>query len=282
MRYGIYAPNFGEYGDAATLATLARESEEAGWDGFFIWDTVVFDPAWAVPIVDPWIALTAIATATERLVFGPLVTPPARQRPWIVARQAASLDVLSNGRFVLGVGLGEPPTDFSQFGEDADRRVRAAKLDEALAIIDGLWSGEPFGFMGTHFQVHETTFVPRPVQRPRIPIWVAGGWPRQAPFRRAARWDGVFPLRAGSVGPEDWMLSPDEIREMGALIAGLRQSDRPFEVVVGGETSGGDASGSGDPAAYAAAGATWWLEAIHGMRGALDDMRARIRRGPPR
>src|SRR5450755_566714 len=71
-------------------------------------------------------------------------------------------------------------------------RVRAEKLDEGLAILVGLWSGEVFSHHGRYYTVDETVFRPRPLQRPRIPIWVAGRWPARPPFRRAARWDGVF------------------------------------------------------------------------------------------
>ena len=175
MRYGISIPNFGDWADPRTMVGLARDAEAAGWDGFFLWDHIRFT-ATPVPVQDPWVLLSAIAAHTERLILGPMVTPLPRRRPWVVARQAVSLDHLSNGRVLLGIGIGEPvDLEYAAFGEDPDRKVRAEKLDEALAIIAGLWSGEEFSFTGVHYRLEPMRFAPRPVQQPRIPIIVAGG-----------------------------------------------------------------------------------------------------------
>jgi alkanesulfonate monooxygenase SsuD/methylene tetrahydromethanopterin reductase-like flavin-dependent oxidoreductase (luciferase family) len=193
VKFGISLPNFGSFGDLALLRDLAREAEERGWDGFFLWDHI----NWArQPTLDPWIALAAIATATSRICIGTMVTPLARRRPWIVARQAVTLDHLSRGRVILGVGLGFPAdTEYAALGEDPDDHVRAEKLDESLTIIDGLWSGEPFSFSGKHYRIEETTFLPRPLQRPRIPIWspACGRHAR----RFAARLAGMARFRSG-------------------------------------------------------------------------------------
>ena len=105
MKFAIYVPNFGPFGNARVLADLAREAESAGWDGFFIWDHVIWSSPEEQPVVEPWVALTAIAMATERIRIGPIITPLPRRRPWQVARQAASLDQLSGGRLILGVGV---------------------------------------------------------------------------------------------------------------------------------------------------------------------------------
>jgi predicted enzyme related to lactoylglutathione lyase len=196
MRFGVYVPNFGEYADPERLLELARDAESARWEGFFLYDHIVPDAHGCRPddaIVDPWIALAAIAAVTERIRLGPLVTALARRRPWKLAREVASLDHLSRGRVVLGVGLGGRPA-FESFGEEADERVRAQKLDEALEILVRLWSAEPTRFEGRHLRVNGVRFLPAPLQRPRPPVWVAGIWPGGAPFRRAARFDGVFPL----------------------------------------------------------------------------------------
>lgn len=282
MRFGINVPNFGEYGNPRLLAVLAREAEEAGWDGFFVWDHIqFFDPSAPVPVVDPWIALAAVATATERIRFGPMVTPLARRRPWQVAREAASLDQLSGGRLILGVGLGGlPAEEFAAFGEEADARVRAQKLDEGLAILAGLWTGELFSFQGEHYRVAETRFQPTPVQSPRIPIWVGGSWPNKAPMRRAARWDGAFPASNENNGMA--LLSVDEVRDIAAYVAAHRTAEGPFDLVIGGETPGDDpAQATALLAPYAEAGVTWWQEMLHGFRGPLAAMRARIAQGPP-
>ena len=133
MHYGIYTPNFGDDLDVRSLATLAQEAEESGWDGFFLWDHILYRANPPVKMVDPWIALTAIAMVTERIRIGTTVTPLARRHPWKLARETVSLDHLSIGRLTLGVGLGDPSTtEFAQFGEESDNRIRAAKLDEDL------------------------------------------------------------------------------------------------------------------------------------------------------
>ena len=283
MQFGIHVPNFGDYGDARTLAELAREAEDAGWDGFFLWDHLqFFDPSQRVPVVDPWIALSAIAIATHRIRLGPLITPIARRRPWKLSRETTSLDHLSGGRLILGVGLGNPPeSDFAAFGEPSDPRVRAGMLDEGLAVLTGLWQGEPFSYKGQFFQVRDALFLPVPLQRPRIPIWVGGLWPHRAPFRRAARWDGVFPTDATSGGMR--LLDPEQVEQVSRYVAGHRPSAQPFDLILSGATPGDDPGHSGDIVApYAAAGATWWLEPLHGFRGPLEAMRVRIRQGAPR
>jgi alkanesulfonate monooxygenase SsuD/methylene tetrahydromethanopterin reductase-like flavin-dependent oxidoreductase (luciferase family) len=202
MRYAVNVPNFEDYSDVRTVAALAADAEAAGWDGFFVWDHLAFVKAWRLRIADPWVLLTGVALATERLRLGPMVTPLPRRRPWKLARETVTLDRLSGGRLVLGVGLGEPPEDeYGSFGEPTDPVVRAAMLDEGLEVLTRLWSGETVSFAGRHYRVDEVAFRPTPVQRPRIPIWVAGAWPRPGPLRRAARFDGSCPLK---VGPDGW------------------------------------------------------------------------------
>jgi alkanesulfonate monooxygenase SsuD/methylene tetrahydromethanopterin reductase-like flavin-dependent oxidoreductase (luciferase family) len=284
VKFAIDVPNFGDYSDARALAELARETEDAGWDGFFVWDHVVFDGNGRTPVADPWVALAAIAAATDRIRLGPMVTPLSRRRPWQVARQAVTLDHLSGGRLTLGVGLGHPPdADFQAFGEVSDDRARARRLDEALEVLAGLWTGEPFSYGSEHFRVSDVTFLPGPVQSPRIPIWVAGVWPGKAPFRRAARWDGTFPIKIGGGGfPE--ALSPEDVRAVHSYVACRREDAAPFDVVIGGVTPGDDPAKATDiVASRAEAGATWWMEEIiNPWRGPLDELRERVRRGPPR
>lgn len=284
MKYAISIPNFGDWADPRAMVELAREAETAGWDGLFLWDHIRFSAA-PLPVHDPWVLLAAIATATERLTIGPMVTPLPRRRPWVVARQAVSIDHLSGGRMMLGVGLGEPiDVELGAFGEPTDLRVLAARLDEALAILDGLWSGEEFSFDGQHYRLAPMTFLPRPVQRPRIPIIVAGYWPHRGPIRRAARWDGMnalFPYPT-----EGW---EEKARALVAELRSLRADpDAPFEYFDGGHTPEGD----DDPALSADIGATWWIESLDPWRfgwdgtaagwPAAEPMRERVRQGPPR
>lgn len=276
MQLAVNIPNFGDYADPRVVAELAADAEEAGWDGFFVWDhLLVWD---GNPVGDPWVQLAAAAAATERVRLGPMVTPLPRRRPWIVARQAVSLDQLSGGRLVLGVGLGSPPdTEFSAFDEESDDRIRADKLDEGLAVITGMWSGKPFAFDGDHFRLEEHTFLPAPVQQPRIPIWVAASWPRRRPLRRAARFDGVVPLvltDAGLRWPE-----PAEAAVMAGEFARLRNGLPPGDVAVVVPLTGDVEL----VAAYGAAGATW-LQLGPDPSGAEDAarFRGRVREGPPR
>jgi alkanesulfonate monooxygenase SsuD/methylene tetrahydromethanopterin reductase-like flavin-dependent oxidoreductase (luciferase family) len=281
MQYGLNLPNFGTFADPRVVVDLAREAEDAGWDGFFVWDHILGDREWRIPVADPWVLLSAVAARTERIRLGPMVTPLPRRRPWKVARESVTLDHLSGGRLILGVGLGHPPdAEYAQFGEEPDARIRAEKLDEALAVLVGLWSGEPFGYEGRHYHVTEgTVFLPRPVQQPRIPIWVASMSASRAPLRRAARFDGVAP----ELAEPPWELSPAQLIELRAVIDSQRTADGPFDVAVRGETPVGDhAHGIEIVSRLAEAGATWWEESISDWRGDLGACRARVRQGPPR
>ena len=285
MRFAIDIPNFGAFADPQLTADVAREAEAAGWDAVWVWDHIMRDPA--DPHADPYILLAAIALATSRIRLGPMVTPLARRRPWHVAREAVTLDHLSGGRLTLGVGAGSRTHEFASFGDPGELRDRAAILDEGLAIIEGLWSGRPFSFAGEHFNLTEATFLPVPLQRPRIPIWVAATWPVRAPLRRAARWDGVWPLRRAPDGTSV-PLTPEDIRGVREAIdqeraAAGRDPNEPFDILVAGITPGDDSAAAAATAReFADAGATWWTERINPVRGSLDQMRDRVRQGPPR
>jgi alkanesulfonate monooxygenase SsuD/methylene tetrahydromethanopterin reductase-like flavin-dependent oxidoreductase (luciferase family) len=179
-RHAIFIAPFEELSNPRLVAGLAAETESAGWDGFFVWDHVAYR-APVRALADPWVTLAAAAMATERVTLGPLVTPLARRRPHQLARETVSLDRLSGGRLVLGVGLGSQRTgefDPARFGEEGDQRARARLLDDGLERLQGFWDGE---------------FEPRPVHG-RIPIWVAAHWPHRRPLRRAARFQGLFPI----------------------------------------------------------------------------------------
>jgi alkanesulfonate monooxygenase SsuD/methylene tetrahydromethanopterin reductase-like flavin-dependent oxidoreductase (luciferase family) len=281
MRYAVNVPNFEDYGDVRTVAALAADAEAAGWDGFFVWDHLAFVKAWKLRIADPWLLLAGVALATERLRLGPMVTPLARRRPWKVARETVTLDRLSGGRLVLGVGLGEPAQDeFGSFGEPTDPKVRAAMLDEALEVLTRLWSGETVSFAGRHYRVDEVAFQPTPAQRPRIPIWVAGAWPRRGPLRRAARFDGSAPLKVDDQG-ELVPLDADDVRGLLAVVGELRQGDGPFDLLVGGISPEDPAAARDQLAELAEAGVTWWQETVDPRQTDLAAFRRRVRQGPP-
>jgi alkanesulfonate monooxygenase SsuD/methylene tetrahydromethanopterin reductase-like flavin-dependent oxidoreductase (luciferase family) len=229
-RRGIFVAPFEELSEPALVAELAARAEERGWDGFFVWDHIAYrEPVRA--LADPWVTLAAVAVATRRLVLGPLVTPLARRRPHQLARETVTLDRLSRGRLVLGVGLGSDRTgefDPDRFGEEGDARARARLLDERLGQLLAYWDGE---------------FEPTPVQRPRIPVWVAVRWPHRRPLRRAARFDGMFPID---------LPGPEALAEYAGELRALRESRGRFDFVV--ENPPGT-----DPAPWIAAGATWCL-----------------------
>jgi len=284
MQYGIYLPNFGPYGDARVLAGLARDAENAGWDGFFLWDHVA---GYSLPFVDPWVALTAVALNTQRIRIGTTVTPLPRRRPWKLARETVSLDHLSGGRLTLSVGIGLGQAEWDDLGEETDLKKRGAMLDEALDVLVGLWSGEPFSYAGQHYHVAQAHFLPKPLQQPRIPIWVGGFWPNKAPFRRAAKWDGMFPLFQTDDEAEELA----QLEKAVAYVKARRPQDQPFDVLCVGMTPGAEpARAVATVEHYLQRGATWWMEMIAPFMGGkgLDDaewpveaMRERVLQGPP-
>ena len=278
IKFGLYMPNFGEsLGNARIMAELAADAEKAGWDGFFIWDHIIIDSDSPLPMVDPWVALTAVAMNTKKIRFGTTITPLPRRRPWKLARETVTLDQLSGGRLILGIGLGASH-DFAAFGEETDPKTRAGKLDEGLEILTGLWKEKVFDYDGQYYKLNQVKFLPKPVQSPRIPIWVAGTWPNKAPFQRAARWDGIIPLKAGF---EEVFLTPDDFKNILEYIKKFNPNLRAFDVVCIGVTLEEDPEKDLEKIkSYINAGGNWWLEYIDEWRGSLKEIREIIRNGP--
>lgn len=271
-RYAIEIVPFGEFGDPRVVKDLAVAAESAGWDGLFVWDHLAY--VWGMPGGDPWVTLSAAATVTRRLRLGTDVTPLPRRRPQTLALTLATLDVLSGGRMILGAGLGGTSAEFTAFGESDDARIRAAKLDEALTILDGWMAGETVTFHGTHYTVDGVALNPLPAQRPRVPIWI-GGQSKPA-LRRAARWDGWV---IGAINEQGEMTkSPEALAEQIAYIRQHRATDASFDVAMSGYSAPADRAMVSE---YAAAGMTWWLETLFGLRGSVADNKARILAGPP-
>ena len=267
VRSGLFVPLFDELANPLAVARLAAEAEEAGWDGFFVWDHVRWRPP-VVDVADPWITLAAMACATEHIRLGPMVTPLARRRPVKVAKEAATLDRLSGGRLTLGVGLGSERfgNELTMTGEELDDRRRAGMLDESLEILAAAWSGDTVHHRGEHYTVGGMRFLPRPVQRPGVPIWVAGYYGSAMPLRRAARYQGFFPAN---------LQHPDQLAEIVAAIATLRRQagtdiTDPYDIVA-------DIEPGDDPTPYAAAGATWWLVGFPPDTVTIDLVRGVIR-----
>jgi alkanesulfonate monooxygenase SsuD/methylene tetrahydromethanopterin reductase-like flavin-dependent oxidoreductase (luciferase family) len=248
LKQAIDVPPFGELADPRILADLAAAAEDRGWDGFFIWDHIVYRaPVRAV--ADPWVALAAIACATSRLRIGPMVSPLSRRRVHKLARETVTLDLLSSGRLTLGVGLGSARNgELEPFGEVADPRERAQLLDNGLAQLTRYWAGD---------------FEPVPVQQPRIPVWVGAEWPHRRPIRRALQWDGLFPTR---------LPDPAVLAELTSEIKNARPAHEGFDVIIG--IPPGD-----DPAPWAKAGATWTVTAF-GMQPTRAQVLETIEAGP--
>jgi probable F420-dependent oxidoreductase len=245
VHYGICLANIGSYADPRESMRIARAAEDAGWEAVFVWDHLAF--VWGPPAADPWVTLTAIASATSKVRIGTAVTPVARRRPQVLAQTVATLDVLSGGRVIFGAGLGGVPSEFAKFGEPADPGVRAAMLDEGLELLRRLWSGDEVTHHGEHYTVDGVTLAPTPVQE-HLPIWIGGN--STAAQRRAARWDGWIPDAPPGRG-----VSPRDI------VQGLSLGMSDVAVL-----------GEGDSSAYEEAGATWWLENIHDKRGTPEEM----------
>ncbi|WP_166346286.1 LLM class flavin-dependent oxidoreductase [Phytoactinopolyspora limicola] len=264
LRSALWLPLFGDLADPLVLARLAADAEAAGWDGLFVWDQM----CWREPIrqiADPWIGLAAVATATQRLRLGPMVTPLPRRRPAKVARETATLDRLSGGRLTLGVGIGSDrfAAEMSKTAEELNGRRRGRMLDEALTVLAGAWSGEPVRHHGEHYTIDNIRFLPRPVQRPGVPIWAAGMPGHTKPILRAARLDGFFPAN---------LEHPDQVAEITAMLTDLRGGLDGYDLVVG-------LSPGTDPEPYQKAGATWWLPEVD-PEASLDAVRGLLRDGP--
>jgi alkanesulfonate monooxygenase SsuD/methylene tetrahydromethanopterin reductase-like flavin-dependent oxidoreductase (luciferase family) len=265
MKYALFLPIFDELADPGVVAQLAAEAEECGWDGVFVWDHIAYR-APVTAVADPWVTLSAMACATERIRIGPMVTPLPRRRPAVVARQAASLDLLSRGRLVMGVGTGgDGAGELTATGEELDDRARGDMLDEGLAVLRAAWSGERVEHRGEHYVVNGLTMLPTPMQRPGPPVWVGARYGRPRPLARAARYDGIFPIE---------IERPEQLAEVVADVTALRNgSTAPYDVVVGGPPGT-------DPAPYEKAGATWWTVSFSPYGITVDTVRGVLRDGP--
>jgi alkanesulfonate monooxygenase SsuD/methylene tetrahydromethanopterin reductase-like flavin-dependent oxidoreductase (luciferase family) len=272
VRYGVVVPNFSTPGRLVELAVL---SERQGFDGFFLWDHIQHDGP-ARPHADTWTTLAAVASRTERLRLGSWITPLPRRRPQVLARQVVTVDHLSAGRVVLGLGLGahDPgsPGEFARFGEDPDPHRRAVLLDEGLDALSGFFSGRPFSYQGTLVEVQDAVFLPRPVQE-KLPIWVACEWPRRAPLRRVARVDGVCPIKI--VNGEYGFMTPQDVGELRAEVERRRGDVDGFDIAV----VPGPPPRAAAPE-FEAAGATWLFMGSDGDEGWEDDIAGLIAIGP--
>jgi alkanesulfonate monooxygenase SsuD/methylene tetrahydromethanopterin reductase-like flavin-dependent oxidoreductase (luciferase family) len=263
MRHGLYFLPGGELSDPRTLIELGVAAEEHGWDGFFLWDHILRPSGEPQDLADVWVALAAIATMTTRIRLGPMVTPTARRRPQILAREAITLDHLSVGRLIVGLGLGvDTAGELSKFGEVTDPIRRGDALDEAAQLLARWWSGERATMSSSHYRVDDVALLPRPIQRPRIPMWFAARGSAVRPVRRAARYDGVFAIEIDRAG----------LRRVIRLVAEERGHLDGFDVAVA-------AVPGLDLAGWEADGATWAMWSFPPGASA-SGVRARIEAGP--
>jgi alkanesulfonate monooxygenase SsuD/methylene tetrahydromethanopterin reductase-like flavin-dependent oxidoreductase (luciferase family) len=286
MRYGFVVP----FADAREFAEIAALGEAHGWDGVFTWESLYG--------VEAWVTLAAAAMTTQRVRLGTLLTPASRHRPWDLASRVATVDRLSGGRVVMGVGLGALHGGWLRFEQDEGRRVRAEKLDESLAVLAGLMGGEPFSFDGKHYPVRleggdAPPGPPPPAQRPHPPVWVVGaylpGRSRQRSLERAARWQGLLPTVADPAAqPGQPPYGLDTFAEVVGRVRTLREAQGlpwdGYDVVVEGDSSGQFIQLEGTPADWEQAGGTWWVESwwtlAPGSEG-LAELRRRVTAGPP-
>jgi hypothetical protein len=273
VKFGLALP----YTDARMVARLARQAEDAGWDGVFLGDAV-----WTL---DPIVSLAAAAMVTSRIRLGTMVIPVPLRRPWKIAGEAANLDLLSGGRAILGLGTGAVWMGWQGFPDEVTGvRERAEMLDESIDILDLLFRREPFDFDGKHYHLKLTRldpvyYPPRPVQQPRIPLWCVGAWPRMKSMERVLKCDGLLPVKMNTAGKfED--LQPADVVTMKAYVDAHRTLTTPFDIVIEGSTTGLDPTQARDKVLpWVDAGATWWIE---GMWGATEaEVSARILQGPP-
>lgn len=270
MNHGLWLRDTGSV-DTPTIVERAVAAEAAGWDGVFVSDSLPY-----ADYPDPWVLLAAIATRTDDIRLGTWVVPVPRRQPWQLAAEVATLDQLSGGRVIFGVGLGNDD-EYTAYGRPYDLQRLAARYDESLEIIDGLWGGEPFTYEGEHFSLEAAEIGPTPVQRPRVPILVGCWWPNTKPLHRGARWDGIMPFWAsltgdgtGPHGEEATGTPEEELRAALDYYHGI--TDEPGDILVPDVPSD-------DGTAYRAAceelGVTWLLST------ADPDDPSHIEAGPP-
>lgn len=284
VRYGLDMASAGMAGDAHAMSELAHIAEESGWDGIFLEDYIVWQNHPDVPTYDPWITLAAMAMRAQQIRLGTMVTPAARRRPWKWAQELVTLDHLSKGRMILGVGLGdsgEAPgmvSSFANFSEIRAPKQRARILDEGLEIITRIWRGQRFSFEGEFYKVHDVQILARPIQQPRILIWVGGGYPNRGPVARALRWDGSCLYKQQG----HWM-QPEDVRSLRDRVIAERGTADGYEITISSETRWED---EGKQRAYMesiiAEGVTWWHEYIPPDVGDFDVQRKMVEEGPLR
>ena len=280
MNFAVSLPNYKKYADVHLLIKMAKEAETAGWDGFVIWDHEA--AGGKSPVTDPWVTMGAIAAQTHKMKLGIIITQLAKHSPWKIAKEAATLDQLTDGRFILGIGLGFAlEREFKVLGDEHKEKARKAVLDEILEILGDLWTEDDYKISDEHFKEDQ----PQPDRKKKrpvyIPIWMAGLWPDRLQFRRVAQWNGVLPIAKGY--EYNNMMLPEAINDVIEFVGSHRTVDEPFDIIHAGITSGVDHEKDKEIIeTYRQAGVTWWMEAITPGRAPVEKIIERIKAGPPR
>jgi hypothetical protein len=279
MKFGFVLP----FGSARDAAESAKVAEQAGWDGFFVWE-----PVWGI---DAWVSMTAAAMVTSKIMLGTMLSPISRMRPWDLAGKAVTLDHLSNGRVIISVGLGAIDTGFADFGEVTDRKTRAELVDEGIDILHGLWKGQPFNYNGKHYKIKENKFIhqpPNPLNNSRVPIWMVGAWGSDKSMRRVLKCDGLLPqkVRPPNSDPnEHAAITPAELHDIIAWVRANRTATTPFDYVIEAPFGVDPVKEAEIMAPWQEAGATWWIDSMW-MAENNDEgkrkVRERIELGPVR
>jgi hypothetical protein len=278
MKFGLNATNFGKtFGNPKLAVELIEEAEKAGWDGFFLWDHILY-PESKASVVDPFITLTAAAVRTNRIFLGTAVTPLPRRKPTKLARECVTLDHISNGRLILGVGLGVPE-ELRLIGEETSSKLLARMIAEQIKILNGLWSGEEFSFNGEFYNIEEVTFLPKPVQQPRIKLWGAGTWPNLGPFKRAVYLDGIIPVKAGFDRP----LTLEEWEQIIEYLKSEKELSENYDMARVYFFTGEDKQTELDNLKrFEEIGINWWIDSVSDWTGDTETIREVIREGPPK
>jgi len=274
VKHGLFLPPFDGLADAGEMADLAVLAEEAGWDGFFLWDHLRY-PSPVRNILDPYVCLAVMAAKTSRITLGPMVTPLIRRRPQVVARQAVTLDRLSKGRLVMGFGIGDdyPGGELACFGELTDVVERGRALNEGLAIFKGLVTGQEVNITGEFFRAQEVAFQPTAFRADGIPVWTAGRWPNPAPIRRAAKHQGMMVIQ---------MTEPEQVAELKTKLVGAGADLDNFEIVLWGQRDENMEYREDERyAQWAQAGVTWFLTGPGPFNLVYDEVREYVAAGPP-
>jgi alkanesulfonate monooxygenase SsuD/methylene tetrahydromethanopterin reductase-like flavin-dependent oxidoreductase (luciferase family) len=274
MKFGLFLANFDDHAQADVLMNFGIAADQAGWDGVFLADHLHYQNK--MKFIDPWIMLAGLASRTKNVKLGTWVAAVPRRQPWQLARDLASLDQLSNGRIILGAGLGTPPEDYTAFGMEYDPKQLAKRFDESLDILDGLWSERRFSYDGDIYKISDVDLYPKPMQQPRIPILIAGRWPAKNPIERGARWDGIMPISQNWPKP----FSLDEIKSCVEFYQSCRETNAPGDVVV---MHSDDSPPLDEFIPFCQEiGVTWILFGLWPQAASIEEYMERIKQGPPK